>query len=297
MVYKSVEELDFELSSQAPNPIPQKVLMTSPAHFDVKYVINPHMEGHIGTIDTDKAWKQWKALKQAYEAIDVDTHLLDGVEGYPDMVFCANQSLPFYAGSNESPGIILSNMHADQRKGEVKHIGEFFSRQGYTLHSVQTNNGSDFEGMGDAIWHPGHKLLWGGYGYRTDLNIYEKIAQLLDINVIALELSSADFYHLDTCFSVLTPQAVMIYPGAFTKQSLDLIYHVFEQVIACPEDESRELFACNAHCPDQKHVIIQRGCTETVRMLQEANFIPIEVDTSEFLKSGGSVFCMKQMFW
>jgi N-dimethylarginine dimethylaminohydrolase len=52
-------------------------------------------------------------------------------------------------------------------------------------------------------------------------------------------------------------------------------------------------FACNAHCPDGKHVILQQGSAETVAELKRRNFRPIEVDTGEFIKSGGSVFCLK----
>ena len=33
------------------------------------------------------------------------------------------------------------------------------------------------------------------------------------------------------------------------------------------------------------------------KRLRAAGFEPVEMDTSEFLKSGGSVFCMKLMFW
>ncbi|NDB82577.1 MAG: amidinotransferase, partial [Alphaproteobacteria bacterium] len=50
-------------------------------------------------------------------------------------------------------------------------------------------------------------------------------------------------------------------------------------------------------CPDQKHVIIQKGCQKTLQLLKDHDFVPLEVDTSEFIKSGGSVFCMKLMFF
>ena len=32
-------------------------------------------------------------------------------------------------------------------------------------------------------------------------------------------------------------------------------------------------------------------------MLREAGFEVVELDTDEYLKSGGSVFCMKLMYW
>jgi N-dimethylarginine dimethylaminohydrolase len=90
---------------------------------------------------------------------------------------------------------------------------------------------------------------------------------------------------------------VLIHPGAFDDDGLALIHDLFERVIEAPEDEARELFACNAHCPDEEHVLIQRGCDTTTRLLRDAGFAPVELETSEFLKAGGSVFCMKLMFW
>jgi N-dimethylarginine dimethylaminohydrolase len=76
-----------------------------------------------------------------------------------------------------------------------------------------------------------------------------------------------------------------------------LINAVFENVINAPEDEAKKLFACNATCPDGKNVIIQKGCTNVNSALRDAGFTVHEVDTGEYLKSGGSVFCMKQMVW
>ena len=78
-------------------------------------------------------------------------------------------------------------------------------------------------------------------------------------------------------------------PGALWKD------HVLSG--SSPEREARELYACNAHSPDGQNVIIQRGCTDTGAALGEAGFNVIEIDTDEFLKAGGSVFCMKLMTW
>ena len=89
----------------------------------------------------------------------------------------------------------------------------------------------------------------------------------------------------------------LIVPPAFDQAGLDLIDHVFETVVEVPEREARELLAGNAHCPDGTHVLIQEGCTGTNERLRRAGFEPVELATDEFLKAGGSVFCMKQMFW
>lgn len=297
MVYRRVEEIDFELEDLPAMPRPARVLLTTPDYFDVEYVINPHMEGKAGTVDRREAARQWRALRDTYESLSIPAKVVEGAEGLPDMVFCANQTLPYYDPENGTRGVVLSQMHADQRRPEVEHYARFFSRQGYKVKELPEGLDTGFEGMGDAIWHPGRYLLWGGYGFRTSLAAYEELSALLEVPVLALRLADEEFYHLDTCFSVLDEESVLIYKGAFDEDGRGLIAHFFERIVEAPEDEARHLFACNAHCPDGEHVLIQHGCDKTNRRLQQAGFVPVELDTDEFLKSGGSVFCMKQMIW
>ena len=277
-------------------PRPRNVLLTTPEHFRVAYVINPHMEGNIGTVDQDRAYSQWHALRDAYRRIGITTHVVDGAEGLPDMVFCANQTLPYRTPGGEQ-GVILSRMHAPERKGEVPHYARFFQENGYEVQGLDPDLPGDFEGMGDAIWHPGRYLLWGGYGYRTHRQVYERFADKLGVPVVALALTDPDFYHLDTCFCPLDEQTVLIYPDAFSDVGRSHIDDHFERVLEAPEEEARTLFACNAHSPDGEYVLIQRGCDETNALLREAGYVPVELDTDEFLKAGGSVFCMKLMYW
>lgn len=301
MIYRSTQDLDFSLDDLADLPSPRHVLMTEPGHFEINYVINPHMEGHIGNVDREMALAQWNALRNSYRNCGISVHTVDGLEDLPDMVFCANQTLPYFRASNPESrgkkGVILSEMYADQRKPEVQRYADYFSELGFETLSLGDQDGPLFEGMGDAIWHPGKYLLWGGYGFRTDAAAYELISEMLDVRVLLIELLDPDFYHLDTCFSVLDDDSVLIFPDAFQPDGLALIRHMFRNVIESPEDEARELFSCNAHCPDGKYVLIQQGCTITNERLYNAGFSPVEVDTSEFLKAGGSVFCMKQMYW
>ena len=296
MVYTHPADLDIALRDCAPCPPPRRVVLTTPKHFEVEYVINPHMAQHVGTVDHEEARRQWEALRAAYESLDIAPEIVEGVDGLPDMVFCANQTLPFRQPGGTT-GAVLSRMHAPQRQAEVPHFKRFFASIGYDTHTLPDDLDTDFEGMGDAIWHPGHYLLWGGYGFRTERAAYDALSAMLDVPIVALQLDDPDFYHLDTCFSVLDAESVLIYPDVFTTEGRALIDHFFSTVIEAPEDEARSLFACNAHCPDGEHVLIQEGCAVTGERLRRAGFIPVELDTSEFLKSGGSVFCMKLMIW
>jgi len=52
-------------------------------------------------------------------------------------------------------------------------------------------------------------------------------------------------------------------------------------------------FACNA-CSIAGTVIIEQSAVRTIQELRDRGFTVVPVDTSEFLKSGGSVYCMKQ---
>ncbi|MFT5143276.1 MAG: N-dimethylarginine dimethylaminohydrolase [Rhodothermales bacterium] len=296
MTYRRSSEIDFSLSDLPVVTGPRRVLMTVPAHFQVEYVINPHMAGNVGQVNPTMATEQWDRLQGTYEALGIETHALSDAAGLPDMVFCANQTLPVPAMGSSGPRVVLSRMCSEHRRQEVPAYNTFFNARGYEAVALKEGQGW-FEGMGDAIWHPGRYLLWGGYGIRTDSEVYSRLAESLEVPIVMIHLEDPDFYHLDTCFSALSERSVLIYPGAFDSAGLALIRALFEEVIEAPEDESRSLFACNAHCPDGKHVIIQRGCAETVSRLRTAGFEPIEVDTDQFLLAGGSVFCMKQMFW
>ena len=297
MTYRSADELDGRVFDAPSLSRPDRVLMTTPTHFDVEYVINPHMSDNVGTVNRDAAAQQWKALRAAYTALDVSPVIVDGAPGLPDMVFCANQTLPFYDPESDRRGVILSRMHADERADEVSHYADFFRNHGYAVETLPDTVEGSFEGMGDAIWHPGQAVLWGGYGFRTVPAVYEAIGELLGVPVILLELQDPDYYHLDTCFCPLDGNHVLAARQAFDETGWALVNAVFDTVIEAPDDEARHQFACNAHSPDGTHVLIQEGCDGTVEQLRAEGFVPVEVDTSEFLKAGGSVFCLKQMIW
>jgi len=297
VLYRTPSALDFDLTHRPAMERPGRVLLTTPDYFDVAYVINPHMEGRTGTVDKTEAMRQWQAVRETYDALGLDVHLLDGVAGLPDMVFCANQTLPYYDPQNDRRGVVLSRMHAEERREEVPYFAGFFSEHGHDVRELSDAIEGSFEGMGDAIWHPGRRLLWGGHGVRTAPAVYDAVSEMTGAPVVLLELVDDDFYHLDTCFCPLEEDTALVYPGAFTDDGRALIQRLFEHTIEVPAVEAREKLACNAHCPDGEHVLIQRGCEVALEQLTAAGFTPVELETGEFLKAGGSVFCMKLMFW
>src|SRR3954464_11463649 len=65
------------------------ILMCRPEHFTVSYRINPWMHPEDPT-DTGLAVRQWETLYAKYQELGFEIHLIDPIEGLPDMVYAAN---------------------------------------------------------------------------------------------------------------------------------------------------------------------------------------------------------------
>ena len=282
-------------------PLAKRILMVRPTHFHVENPINPHMrkpDGTLHTLDKNKAFEQWENLKKTYTRIGMDVYTIEGAPGLPDMCFCANQSLPSLDKTGHKFAI-LSNMANETRHREVALVNAFLKNHGYTTEAIAERTSTTlFEGMGDCLWLPGRRFLLGGYGSRTSKSMYEKVAELTNAQIAVFELVNPRFYHLDTCLALLTDSAALACRTAFTDQGWELLKALFPQLIEVSLQESDSpFFACNAHCPDQKHVLLQEGSTATEAALIRAGFVPVPLPTNEFIKSGGSVFCMKLAFF
>jgi N-dimethylarginine dimethylaminohydrolase len=275
----------------------KQILLVSPEHFEIKYAINSHMQsgGKLNQIDKALAVSQWQTLKQVYEKLGFKTSVLAGDKDLPDMVFCANQSFVFWDLEHQNPAVLMSHMRSDFRKPEVKHFRNWYQRQGYIVYELEDD--VCFEGNGDGLLHLSKNLILGGYGERTDKKVYEQIEDRFGYEVLTLELSNPYFYHLDTCLCVLNSDTVAIVYEAFTERDRNQLFKLFKNVIKIEEEEGAKTFAGNAFSPNQKDVILQKGSFKFMADLQKNGFHPIEVDTSEYIKAGGSVFCLKMFLF
>lgn len=282
-------------------PYARGSFFVKPTFFNVDHAINPHMldeSGKPNQINFDVAQKQWKALVSTYESLGLEIQIFEPLKECPDMVFCANQSLP-YLNKDGKPAALMSNMQDDCRQEEVASIESSLKNLGFEISYLpERTKDTLLEGMGDALWVPGKKIICGGYGFRTHESIYSLVSERLDASVVTFELKNPRFYHLDTCLSILDDKHVIACKEAFQDDDWKNLCTLFENVIEVPLSEADSpYFACNAHCPDRKHVILQEGSVKTEAGLKEYGFTPIPLNTAEFIKSGGSVFCMKQMYF
>jgi N-dimethylarginine dimethylaminohydrolase len=202
-------------------------------------------------------------------------------------VFTANPSFTGL-GADGRRISVLSRMRHASRQREVAAHRAWFAARGYEV----VESPVPFEGGGDAIWHPGQRAIWGGHGQRSAPEAYPFLARVFGVETRTLELTT-DFYHLDTCLCPLDRETALVFPAAFTRAGLALLRRHFARLVEADEGDARDRFACNALVTG-RHVVIQRGCTALEARLEDLGFDVHPVETGEFLKSGGSVYCLKQ---
>ncbi len=296
---RTVADLDFSPSELPRVPRPGRVLLADPRDFDVRYAINPHMldaAGELLVVDRARAQAQWLNLRRACDELELEVMVLPPLTNHPDLVFCANPALPLPPGlEGPEPAILPSRMASPQRAGEVEHLVSFLRAEGVKC-APALETSAPLEGTGDGLWHPGRRLLWAGEGPRSGESAWAELAERYDLPILLLNLADKDFYHLDTCLALLDGQRCAWYPEAFDAAGRELVESVFPERLAVPESEARTRLACNLACPDGRTVLLTSGCPETAAGLRSWGYALRELDTGEYLKGGGSVFCMKLQF-
>lgn len=277
-----------------------KILMTTPDQFDVQYAINPHMrdsEGRLHQVDRPMAIQQWNALRETFTRLGIEVEVIEAGKDLPDMVFASNHGLPLPPFDGKR--FLMGKMAAPERRREIELFAAWYRDHGWGVESVEDQGllhaGEVFEGMGDAAFRPESTEIWAGCGPRTDAAVWTRVGERFDLNLQLVQLTDPRFYHLDTCFAILDAKTAAYVPGAVDERSEKAIKAAFEQVIAIEMKDALTGFAGNCWCPDGKHVVLEQGSTQFEGELTRFGFIPVTVDTSEFIKSGGSVYCLKMI--
>ncbi|AYF97947.1 dimethylargininase [Protaetiibacter intestinalis] len=256
------------------------VLMCEPSHFTVSYRINPWMHPENPT-DTGNAVEQWRTLYELYLELGFDVHLIDPVEGLPDMVYAAN-------GGFVLDGIAYgARFQFPERGPEGPAYMDWFGAHGFEVREpVSTNEGEgDFLLVGDTIY--------AGTGFRSDAASHDELRRIYQREVVTLTLVDPSFYHLDTAFAVLDsaggPASVAYLPKAFDDASRAILEERFPEAIHVT-DEDAAVLGLNSFS-DGRNVVIASRATDFERQLRERGYVPHGVDLSELLLGGGGVKC------
>jgi N-dimethylarginine dimethylaminohydrolase len=260
-------------------------LMCRPEHFTVSYSINPWMEPAKPT-DTARAVAQWQTLYETYLALGHDVHLIDPVEGLPDMVYTAN-------GGFLVDGVAYGpRFRFEERAGEARPFMDWFAENGFRVaEPVEVNEGEgDFLLVGDTIL--------AGTGFRSTGHSHREVGEVFGREVVSLTLVDPRFYHLDTALTVLDPvegpggveRANIAYlPGAFDDASRAALAERFPDAILV-SDADGDVFGLNS-ASDGLNVFISPRATGFEAQLRERGYHPVLIDLSELLLGGGGIKC------
>ena len=273
----------FIEKSELKELFPKKALLCHPKYFDISYEINPWMNKKIKA-NNSKALLQWNMLHHLLLKLGIWVEYINPELNLPDMCFTANGGLTKTVNSTFKKAVI-PNFKFPERQKESVFFKEWFFKRGYEI--LIPSNGF-FEGEGDALFI--NDTLICGYGFRSDKAVYEEICNFLDVkDALNVELCNPYFYHLDTCFAPISDTKAIIYEGAFTAESLNLLRSRFE-LINIKEDEAKR-FACNL-VRIQNQIIIPSQCPDTTKKLEDLGYSVYSIELDEFLKAGGAAKCL-----
>ena len=256
--------------------VKRTVLMCKPDYFTVVYRINPWMDPAIPT-DTSLAVAQWQTLYDTYVGLGFDVHLIDPIDGLPDMVYAANGG---FVIDNIAYGAAFTY---PERQPEGPAYMDWFRANGFDVRvPVEINEGEgDFLLVGDVIL--------AGTGFRSASNSHEEVSAIYGRPVITLNLVNPSFYHLDTAIAVLDDTNIAYLPSAFDEQSLAVLRERYPDAIIVTEEDAA-ILGLNSYS-DGYNVVIAARAKDFERQLRERGYNPIGVDLSELLLGGGGVKC------
>jgi N-dimethylarginine dimethylaminohydrolase len=267
--------------------------MCQPEHFAVTYAINPWMNPKSWARDdralAKAAQKEWDRLYRAMLDLGAQIELVPAAPGLPDLVFTANAAVVL------DGKVLLARFRHPQRQAEEPHFETTFRmlKNHGLIHSIgRLPDDLVLEGAGDCVWDQTRELFWMGYGQRSDAAACHVIEREFGVDVVALELADARFYHMDTALRPLPGGEVIYYPNAFTAAGrADIRRRVpAERRIEISFDDARR-FAANAVSID--NAIMFSGCSARLRATIEARgYRVITTPLDSFLRSGGSAFCL-----
>ena len=267
--------------------------MTDPDCYEVSYTINPWMDPAAwkrdGAEARARARRQWQGLADRLAELGMTIEVIPAAPGLPDLVFPANAAIVLDRRA------LLAAFRHPERRGEEACFHRFFEglRARGRLDTVMAMPAGIFqEGAGDCLWDDFRQMFWAGWGPRSSSASLPVIERFFHRPVTGLELVTERFYHLDTCFSVLSGGEVLYFPGALSPAGCDEIARRVapDQRIEASAEEAAT-FGLNA-VNIGRDLVMAAAPPRLKAILTERGYRCLPVDLSSFILSGGASFCM-----
>ncbi len=220
----------------------------------------------------------------------------------PDIVFVANGGLAL--PRLPMPLILLPNMKYPQRKAELPVLRNMFAA--LKIPTLEYPGHEPFEGQAELKWFDEGRKAVCGYGYRSTRKTFEELDTLFKKlygpkeapELLILQLTSADFYHLDVamCEYAHEPSGIVnrciVHRRSMSQASIRKLKAFLGPANVTVLDTT-DSFCLNAVIDGNK-MITHRLTDPVLKPLFErlTGRHVVQVPTMEFEKSGGSVRCM-----
>lgn len=262
-----------------------RVLMVNPEFYANTEARNP-LSRNQPPVDHPLAMTQWKSLRSSLVRTGLEIHEVKPHPGFEDMCFTAS---PAFVGMDHEDRAfaVLGRMLHLSRRDEVEIFAKWYAQQGYRIFDLGLDNDEFLEG-GDLLWNSDWQSVWAGFGHRSSsaaVELFTRAMEEMGFTIRKLELVDPYFYNLNICMAPLTPDAVMLYPGAFSPQTLAAIRDAV-MVYEVPRNEALQ-YVCNG-ISINGYYITPRMTRRLEQILGEEGLDPIVVELSEFHKAGGS---------
>ena len=216
----------------------------------------------------------------------------------PDMTFIASAGLSL--PRIPEPIVILPWMKYPQRRKELPYIKDIFKDLRVKTVEFPGSAKAPFEGVSEAKWFDNGNLLVMGYGFRstkeTTVIMRKLLAEIYQSyglsppKVLAFPLQSFNYYHLDVAMLEIQPLTCIIHKAAIRPKDVQRLQ---AEAISVNLIETDDTFCLNSIIDGPNlltHTLANPELKSYLEDLTEKTVV--ELDTSEFEKSGGSVRCL-----
>ena len=256
----------------------KRILLCPPDYYDIEYEINPWM--HVSNkVNKSSVQKAYSSIKNTYKELGVTTYEIEPAKGLPDMVYTAN------FGQVSGNKFIKSNFKYKERRREADLAADYFKKQ-FSLEPVSLPENIYFEGQGDLL-NDGNRFFFG-WGKRSDRKAISYLEKFLGSEVVDFELINPYFYHLDTALTPISSEIVVYNPESFTEEGINKIQSTFKKCIPTNKTDSA-VIACNMVMVDRNVVHGAGISAELSNTLRDLGYRLYPIDTTEYIKGGGSV--------
>jgi N-dimethylarginine dimethylaminohydrolase len=138
-------------------------------------------------------------------------------QGLQDLVFTANLGIVFEHIEGQRT-VVISNFTSEPRRGESPVGVDFFAAMGYSVYVPPHR----FEGEAE-LKHLHDNVYIGGYGYRSEPEAYDWMADEFGIKIIKVRERDPYLYHLDCSIFPLTKEDTLVCTALFEPHELAAI--------------------------------------------------------------------------